>query len=93
MQHGGLIFKNPPGDYAGRLIDLAGMEGYTTGNAQISSIDPNFIVNLGNAQANDVIAIIEETHRRVLAQSGIDLEVEVELRGEWTNELPSSPKL
>jgi UDP-N-acetylmuramate dehydrogenase len=83
QQNSGLIFKNPPGDYAGRLIDLAGMKGYTIGNAQVSSIDPNFIVNLGNARASDVIAIIEETHRNVLAQSGIDLEVEIERRGEW----------
>jgi UDP-N-acetylmuramate dehydrogenase len=81
----GLVFKNPPGDYAGRLIDLAGMKGYTIGNAHISSIDPNFIVNQDNARATDVIALIEETHRRVLAQSGIDLQVEVELRGEWAN--------
>lgn len=78
----GLIFKNPPGDYAGRLIDLAAMKGHTIGKAQVSTVDPNFIVNLGGAQAADVVALIEETHRRVLAQSGIDLEVEVELRGE-----------
>ena len=81
--HTGLVFKNPPGDYAGRLIDLAGMKGYTVGNAQISTLDPNFIVNLGGARAADVAALIEETHRRVLEQSGIELEVEVELRGEW----------
>jgi len=83
QQHSGLIFKNPPGDYAGRLIDLAGMKGCTIGNAQISTLDPNFIVNLGGARAADVAALIEETHRRVLEQSGIELEVEVELRGEW----------
>ena len=81
--HTGLVFKNPPGDYAGRLIDLAGMKGYTVGHAQISTLDPNFIVNLGGAQAVDVAALIEETYHRVLEQSGIELEVEVELRGEW----------
>jgi len=83
QQHTGLIFKNPPGDYAGRLIDLAGMKGYTIGNAQVSTLDPNFIINLGGAQAADVAALAEETHRRVREQSGIELEVEVELRGEW----------
>jgi UDP-N-acetylmuramate dehydrogenase len=77
-----LIFKNPPGDYAGRLIDLAAMKGYTIGQAQISPVDPSFIVNLGGAQAIDVIALIEETRRKVLAQCGIDLGIEVELRGE-----------
>ncbi len=81
--HTGLVFKNPPGDYAGRLIELAGMKGYTIGKAQVSTLDPNFIINLGGAQAADVAALIEETHHRVLEQSGIELEVEVELRGEW----------
>lgn len=81
-QRTGLIFKNPPGDYAGRLIDLAGMKGHTIGKAQVSMVDPSFIVNLGGAQATDVIALIEETRRKVLAQSGIDLGIEVELRGE-----------
>lgn len=83
QQHSGLIFKNPPGDYAGRLIDLAGMKGHTIGQAQISTVDPSFIINLGGAQATDTVALIEETHRRVLEQSGIDLEIEVELRGDW----------
>jgi UDP-N-acetylmuramate dehydrogenase len=81
--HTGLVFKNPPGDYAGRLIELAGMKGYTVGSAQVSTLDPNFIVNLGGARAADVTALIEETHHRVLEQSGIELEVEVELRGDW----------
>jgi UDP-N-acetylmuramate dehydrogenase len=84
QQHTGLIFKNPPGDYAGRLIDLAGMKGRTMGNAQISTLDPNFIVNMGGARAAEVAALIEETHRRVLEQCGIELEVEVEQRGEWS---------
>lgn len=83
QQHTGLIFKNPPGDYAGRLIDLAGMKGHTIGNAQVSMLDPNFIVNLGGACAADVAALVEETHHRVLEQSGIEMEVEVELRGGW----------
>lgn len=78
----GLIFKNPPGDYAGRLIDLAGMKGYTIGKAQISTVDPSFIVNLGGATAADVVALIEETRRTVLSQCYVDLGIEVELRGE-----------
>ena len=83
QQHSGQIFKNPPGDYAGRLIDLAGMKGHSIGKAQVSMVDSNFIVNTGDAQATDVVALIEEIHQRVLKQSGIDLEVELELRGEW----------
>jgi UDP-N-acetylmuramate dehydrogenase len=79
----GSVFKNPPGDYAGRLIDQAGLKGKTHGKAQISQRHANFIVNLGGARAADVIALIVEARNRVHEQFGVDLELEVELRGEW----------
>ncbi len=79
----GSIFKNPAGDYAGRLIDQAGLKGTTRGKAQISERHANFIVNLGGATAADVAALIMEARNRVKDQFGVELEMEVELRGEW----------
>lgn len=83
QQHTGLIFKDPPGQEANHLIALAGLKGQTYGRAQISPLAPNFIVNLGGARASDVVALIRAAHQRVREQSGIHLELEVELRGDW----------
>src|SRR5229473_6490469 len=79
----GSVFKNPPGDYAGRLIEQAGMKGITHGKAQISERHANFIVNLGGASAADVVALVVQARNRVREEFGVDLELEVELRGEW----------
>jgi UDP-N-acetylmuramate dehydrogenase len=79
----GSVFKNPAGDYAGRLIEQVGMKGVTHGKAQISERHANFIVNLGGASAADVVALIKEARNRVREKFGVDLELEVELRGEW----------
>lgn len=87
----GSVFKNPPGDFAGRLIDQAGLKGLMHGNAQISPRHANFIVNLGGASADDVIALIVAARQQVLAQFGIALELEVELRGEWTTDYQHAP--
>jgi len=83
QQSAGSVFKNPAGDFAGRLIEQAGMKGTTHGGAQISERHANFIVNLGRASAADVVALIVQARNRVHEQFGIDLELEVELRGEW----------
>jgi UDP-N-acetylmuramate dehydrogenase len=83
QQSAGSVFKNPPGDFAGRLIELAGLKGRTHGKAQISERHANFIVNLGGASAADVVALIVEARNRVLEQFGVELELEVELRGKW----------
>jgi UDP-N-acetylmuramate dehydrogenase len=80
----GSVFKNPPGDFAGRLIEQAGLKGLTHGKAQISQRHANFIVNLGGASAADVVELIVAARKRVQEQFGIALELEVELRGEWT---------
>ncbi len=79
----GSVFKNPLGDYAGRLVDQSGLKGKTHGKAQISKRHANFFVNLGGASAGDVVALIVEARKRVHEQFGVDLELEVELRGEW----------
>jgi len=83
QQSAGSVFKNPPGDYAGRLIEQAGLKGFTHGKAQISQRHANFIVNGGKATAADVAALIREAYKQVRERSGIELELEVELRGEW----------
>ena len=79
----GSMFKNPPGDYAGRLIEAVGLKGARLGQVEISPVHANFFVNLGEARAADVLALIHKAHAAVLAQFGVDLELEVELVGEW----------
>jgi UDP-N-acetylmuramate dehydrogenase len=79
----GSMFKNPPGDYAGRLIEAAGLKGTRIGNAEISSLHANFFVNHGETRAADVKALIELAHKTVFEKFAIHLELEVELAGEW----------
>jgi UDP-N-acetylmuramate dehydrogenase len=79
----GSMFKNPPGDYAGRLIEAAGLKGKRLGNAQISPIHANFFVNLGNATAQDLRELIFLTQQTVQQQFNVKLETEVEMVGEW----------
>ncbi|MDQ6882908.1 MAG: UDP-N-acetylmuramate dehydrogenase [Candidatus Dormibacteraeota bacterium] len=73
----GSTFKNPPGDSAGRLIEAAGLKGHRLGGAEISRKHANFIVNLGGATADDVLALMAEMRDRVREQFGIELEPEV----------------
>jgi len=80
----GSVFKNPPGDYAGRLIEAAGLKGHRIGGAQISPVHANFIANLGGATAADVLALIREAQARVLAQTGRRLVPEVKVIGRKT---------
>jgi UDP-N-acetylmuramate dehydrogenase len=79
----GSMFKNPPGDYAGRLIDTAGLKGLRIGNAEISSQHANFFINLGDAQASDLYTLIRTAQTKVLERTGVKLELEIELIGEW----------
>lgn len=73
----GSVFKNPPGDSAGRLIEATGWKGRNIGGAQVSSKHANFIVNTGNATAKDVLTLIEEIQRDVQLKFGITLVTEV----------------
>lgn len=75
----GSMFKNPPGDYAGRLIEAAGLKGYRLNRAQISPVHANFFVNLGGAKADDVVALIDTARRKVYEKFGIELELEIEV--------------
>lgn len=79
----GSIFKNPPGDYAGRLIEAAGLKGFSMGGVQVSPIHANFIVNSEEGTASDYYRVIREVQVRVAEQTGVHLELEVELLGEW----------
>ena len=77
----GSVFKNPPGEHAGRLIELAGLKGARCGGAQISSVHANFIVNDGSATAADVAALIRRAQETVRERSGIELVPEVRIIG------------
>jgi UDP-N-acetylmuramate dehydrogenase len=79
----GSMFKNPPEDNAGRLIEAAGLKGKSIGNATISEQHANFFINIGQTKAADMRALIELAQKNVLDQFGIQLELEVELIGEW----------
>jgi UDP-N-acetylmuramate dehydrogenase len=79
----GSVFKNPPGDYAGRLIEAAGLKGRKAGGAEISTVHANFFVNHGQATAADVKALIDLARETVQARFGVRLELEIELLGEW----------
>ena len=79
----GSMFKNPNGDYAGRLIESAGLKGARIGNAEISPVHGNFFINQGATKADDLRALIELVLKTVKEKHGVDLELEVELVGEW----------
>ncbi|MCA9882537.1 MAG: UDP-N-acetylmuramate dehydrogenase [Anaerolineae bacterium] len=79
----GSIFKNPPGDYAGRLIEASGLKGHTIGGVQVSPVHANFIVNQGAGTASDYAALIRHVQQVVAQEQGVQLELEIELLGQW----------
>lgn len=79
----GSMFKNPPGDYSGRLIEAAGLKGTRVGDAGISDLHANFFVNYGGATASQVYQLIQNARSKVKEQFGIELELEIELIGDW----------
>ena len=82
LPNAGSVFRNPPGDYAARLIESCGMKGARLGDAQVSGKHANFIVNLGNATASDIETLIEMVQAKVKAHSGVELIREVRILGE-----------
>ncbi|MBA7491970.1 UDP-N-acetylenolpyruvoylglucosamine reductase [subsurface metagenome] len=77
----GSIFKNPEGDYAGRLIEACGCKGMSIGDAQVSELHANFIVNKGNATAQDVLRLMNNVRKIVFKKYGIKLEPEINIIG------------
>ena len=78
----GSTFRNPEGDYAARLIEACGLKGYKIGDAQVSEKHANFIVNLGEASAAEIEALMTHVHDTVLREQGVDLQREVKIIGE-----------
>jgi UDP-N-acetylmuramate dehydrogenase len=80
----GSMFKNPPGDFAGRLIEAAGLKGTRVGQVEVSQVHANFFVNYGGAAAKQVLELIEIVHDRVRKAFNVELELEIQLVGEWS---------
>jgi UDP-N-acetylmuramate dehydrogenase len=79
----GSMFKNPNGDYAGRLIEAAGLKGTRIGNAEISPVHGNFFINHADTKAEDILALIQLVRKTVKEKQGVELKLEIELIGEW----------
>ncbi|MCJ7700576.1 MAG: UDP-N-acetylmuramate dehydrogenase [Anaerolineales bacterium] len=79
----GSIFKNPPGDYAGRLIELTGLKGTRIGGAEISPVHANFFICDAGSKASDIYALIRLVQKKVVEKFGVKLALEIELIGEW----------
>lgn len=82
LPNAGSVFRNPPGDFAARLIESCGMKGEKQGGAQVSEKHANFIVNLGGATAGDIEGLIEKVQAKVEAKTGVKLVCEVRIVGE-----------
>ncbi len=82
LPNAGSVFRNPPGDFAARLIESCGLKGRRIGGAQISEKHANFIVNTGGATAADIEALIEEARTQVARKAGVELVTEVRIIGE-----------
>lgn len=78
----GCVFKNPPNDSAGRLVESAGLKGARVGDAQVSEKHANFIVNRGNASAKDVLALIQKVRGQVARKTGVKLDLELKVVGQ-----------
>ena len=83
----GSMFKNPPGDFAGRLIEEAGLKGTRAGQAEISDLHANFFLNQGGASSADVAELLIQVRRKVREMHGIELELEIELIGQWPSDV------
>ena len=78
----GCVFRNPPNDSAGRVVEAAGLKGAQVGDARVSEKHANFIVNQGHATAKDVLALIRKVRAQVARKTGVKLELELKLVGQ-----------
>ncbi|PZO37384.1 MAG: UDP-N-acetylenolpyruvoylglucosamine reductase [Pseudanabaena frigida] len=79
----GSVFRNPLPQFAAKLIQDAGLKGYQIGNAQVSELHANFIVNLGNAKASDIFSLIQYIQKAIADRYGVVLETEVKMIGHF----------
>jgi UDP-N-acetylmuramate dehydrogenase len=79
----GSMFKNPPGDFAGRLIEATGLKGTRVGDVEISPLHGNFFLNRGNATAADIASMIAQVRDQVHERFGVELELEIQFIGDW----------
>jgi UDP-N-acetylmuramate dehydrogenase len=77
------VYRNPTGDSAGRLLEAAGLKGLCRGGAQFSLVHANFIVNMGGAAAEDVLALMNMARARVFDRFDVALEPEIVFAGDW----------
>lgn len=84
LPNSGSVFQNPPGDFAGRLIEACGLRGLRKGGAQIAECHGNWIVNHGGATGADVSFLLETARAEVKSRFGVELKPEVERIGRWT---------
>lgn len=80
----GSTFKRPQGDFAGRLIEVAGLRGFRVGDAQVSEKHCGFVINRGEASSADILSLCRQVQERVKENSGVELELEVKLLGEFS---------
>jgi UDP-N-acetylmuramate dehydrogenase len=86
VQNAGSVFKNPPGDSAGRLVEAAGLKGFRVGRAAVSDLHANFFVASDGATAQDVYDLVRAVRQRVLEASGVELEEEIRFVGRFGSE-------
>jgi UDP-N-acetylmuramate dehydrogenase len=79
----GSTFKNPTNDFAGRLIEAAGLKGTNIGGVEISTLHANFIINVGGATATSYMKMIKHVHDTVKEKFGVELQPEIEFLGSW----------
>lgn len=82
MHSAGCVFKNPPNDSAGHLLEVTGLKGLRIGDAEVSTKHGNFIVNRGHASAADVIELIRKVRRTIKQKAGVQLDLELKIVGE-----------
>jgi UDP-N-acetylmuramate dehydrogenase len=82
-KNAGSVFKNPEGNFAGRLTESVGLKGFKVGGAKVSEIHANFIINEGTATAHDVVAVMREIQKKVWTEYQIKLEPEILPLGDW----------
>jgi UDP-N-acetylenolpyruvoylglucosamine reductase len=80
----GSIFKNPPGDFSGRLIETAGLKGTRIGQASVSDQHANFIINHGQATAAEIVQLMDLIRIQIYEQFGVILEPEIQFIGDWS---------